>query len=117
MNRVFSLFKSIRSRQILAAFILGITLLLTNVFGYGKQMQAQAQPTTPEAAHYQVPEQYAGKEGFDAAKQKIEDTAETVLEKLNLNEPQPANPKNFSNQVEKPTKNVVQDLKPHNLGY
>jgi hypothetical protein len=93
MNRVISFLQSIRLRQSLTVLMVGITLFVSQAFLYS--VPAQAQTLTPEAKSYQVENEYAGKNILDTVKEKVEDAAENVVEKLNLNEPVPESTKEF----------------------
>ena len=117
MNKVISFLPNVRLRQIVSAFLLAVALLVGSAFGYGNQIQAQANSTTltPEADSYKV-------KGADSSLRtdignatnqaedtgssiidKIEDVAENIKEKLNLDEPLPPSTKKFINQVEDAT--------------
>lgn len=111
MNRVISLLQNIRLRQIVTVFLVGLTFLVSTAFDiHGNQLQAQAEPVTPEAANYKVdsPEIRAERVKEDAEKSakllseegiKVTNRAaesdrdsgknlfDTIREKLNLDEP------------------------------
>ena len=55
MKRVISGLQSVRIRQIVTGFLVVLTLLVSTAFDiHGNQLQAQAEPVTPEAAEYNV---------------------------------------------------------------
>ena len=54
MKRVISWLKNISLRQILTVFFVSITFLFSTVDIHGNQLQAQAEPVTPEATEYKV---------------------------------------------------------------
>jgi hypothetical protein len=55
MNRVISLLQNIRLRQIVTIFLVGLTFLVSTAFDiHGNQLQAQAEPVTPEATNYKT---------------------------------------------------------------
>lgn len=55
MNRVISWLQSIRLRQILTVFLVVLTFFVSTAFDkYGNELQAQAEPVTPEATDYKI---------------------------------------------------------------
>ncbi len=55
MNQVISWLQSVRLRQICTVFLVSITFLVSTAFDiHGNQLQAQAEPVTPEATNYKV---------------------------------------------------------------
>lgn len=107
MKGLMSAMRILRLRQFLTAFLVGITLFLSQAVVDINPAQA-AEALTPEARSFQVDDQedYAGKGAFEAVKETIEDTADTVREKLNLDEPLPPSTKKFINQVQGKTDEV-----------
>lgn len=110
-------------RQILATLLVGISLFMVLALPMG-QLQAQAATLTPETAKYQVdrtPNKISiDKENIQAAEDtgdtlmdKIEAAADTVVEKLNLNEPISPSTKEFFNSVKE---NVGNPLESTNQG-
>ena len=110
MNRMISWLQNNKLRQILTVFLIALTFLVSTAFDiYGYQMQAQAEPVTPEATSYKVdPTVKAERVKEDAEKsaklladegKQVRDKAaeysqekgkslfDTVKEKLNLDEP------------------------------
>lgn len=121
MNQVISFLQSIRLRQIATVFLVSAAFLVMQAFGYGTPLQALANNTTltPETNAYQVP----GSNGSINARtetlkdqtedtgssllEKIEEAAENVKEKLNLDEPTPPSTKKFFNQIQDKADDVV----------
>lgn len=115
MNRMISWLQSNKLRQILTVFLIALTLLISTAFDiHGDQLQAQAEPVTPEATQYKVDPNKSdpafkaerikedaeksakiladeGKQVRDRAteysQEKGKNLFETVKEKLNLDEP------------------------------
>ena len=55
MKRVISLLENMRLRQIVTVFLVVLTFLVSTAFDiHGNQLQAQAEPVTPEATDYKV---------------------------------------------------------------
>lgn len=107
MNRVTSWVQSIRLRQILTAFLLGITLLFSSGLGnFGNMNQALAEAVTPEAKSYQVDktDSNIGSDTKDGGNGFIEN----IVEKLNLNEPVPPATKEFFSDVQDSAGDTVQ---------
>lgn len=115
MNRVISLLQSVKLRQILTGFLVILAFVVSTAFDiHGNQLQAQAEPVTPEATKYKVDgaesqaeikaerikedaEKSAklladeGKQVKNRAAEKTQDQGknifENIKEKLNLDEP------------------------------
>lgn len=69
--RVISWLQSVKLRQILTSFLVVLTFLVSTAFDiHGNQLQAQAEPVTPEATVYEV----------DGAKSQPETKAERIKE-------------------------------------
>ena len=119
MIRVIRRLQQIQLRQVLSAFLVGMTLFLSAALGQMSYVpSAQAAVTTPEATRYnpdgsstgtasgiQIDAKNSNKNlqentedagGFVGA---IKDAAENVTEKLNLNEPLPESTKEFLDSV------------------
>ncbi|MBD1921703.1 hypothetical protein H6F77_11430 [Microcoleus sp. FACHB-831] len=106
MNRVTSWVQSIRLRQLLTAFLLGITLLFSSGLGnFGNMNQALAEAVTPEAKSYQVDN--TDSNGSDA-KDGGNSFIDNIVEKLNLNEPVPPATKEFLSDVQDSASDAVQ---------
>lgn len=70
MKRVISGLQSVRMRQILTSFLVVLTFLVSTAFDiHGNQLQAQAEPVTPEAAEYNV-------DGAETKAERIKENAE-----------------------------------------
>ncbi len=55
MKRVISSLQNIKLRQILTVFLVSLTFLFSTAFDiHGNQLQAQAEPVTPEATDYKT---------------------------------------------------------------
>lgn len=115
MNRMISWLQSNKLRQILTVFLIALTFLISTAFDiHGDQLQAQAEPVTPEATKYKVDSAQSqanikaervqedaeksaklladeGKQVRDRAteysQEKGKNLFDTVKEKLNLDEP------------------------------
>lgn len=121
MNRVISWLQSIRLRQILTVFLVVLTFVVSTAFDkYGNELQAQAEPVTPEATEYKI--DHAGsqlrtdaenvakdlardtKQSAKHAKDSTQDAGnnlfQNIREKLNLDEP-----------IDPGTKQVFEELK------
>ncbi|GAB4385260.1 MAG: hypothetical protein Kow00121_49970 [Elainellaceae cyanobacterium] len=108
MNRIILRLRSIQLRQVLATVMLSLVLLVSSAFGHA--LQAQAAPLTPEAREYDVdsldqhqlhPEQATENAGeaVSGFGKTLENAADTVREKLNLDEPLPESTRDFIKQV------------------
>lgn len=96
MNRVFGWLRSMQLRQVLTACFLGLILFVSAALGQFTTPQAFAATTTPEASSYQVPQQDQQTGGSNP----LQNAAETIKEKLNLDEPLPQSTKTFIKQVQ-----------------
>lgn len=118
MNQLISWLQSVLVRVIVTSFLVGSTLLLSAVLGYGNSFQAQADPLTPEATSYQVDrtdaetfKDQAQDQGNDLIKNsqnKLESAADNIREKLNLDQPIYPPTKEFLNTVQDSAKEAVQ---------
>jgi hypothetical protein len=96
MNRVFGWLQTMQLRQAITACFLGLILFVSAALGQFTTPSAIAATTTPEASSYQVkPEQ-----GKESGNNPLQNAAETVKEKLNLDEPLPPSTKTFIKQVQ-----------------
>lgn len=132
MKRVTSWLQSIKIKQIITVFLVGLTFLISSAFEiHGNQLQAQAEPVTPEATQYKVDggeseaeikanriKDNAEKsaklledEGINiksrAAEDKGKNIFETVKEKLNLDEPIDPGTKKAGEQLKEAAEEVV----------
>jgi hypothetical protein len=128
MNRVISWLQSVRLRQICTVLLASITFLVSTAFDiHGSQLQAQAEPVTPEATNYKVDKTESqaeikterikenaeksaklladeGKQvtnrAAESAKDPNKNIFEAVKEKLNLDEPLDPGTKKAVRQLE-----------------
>jgi len=132
MKLVISRLQSIKLKQIITVFLVGLTFLISSAFDiHGNQLQAQAEPVTPEATQYKVDgneseaeikadriKDNAEKsakllkdEGINiknrAAEAKGKNIFESVKEKLNLDEPIDPGTKKAGEQLKEAAEDVV----------
>lgn len=132
MNCVISRLQSIKIKQIITVFLVGLTFLISSAFDInGNQLQAQAEPVTPEATQYKVdPNESEAEikanrikdnaeksaklledEGINiknrAAESKGKNIFENVKEKLNLDEPIDPGTKKAGEQLKEAAEDVV----------
>ncbi|MBE9169232.1 hypothetical protein IQ238_17450 [Pleurocapsales cyanobacterium LEGE 06147] len=98
MNRVISWLPKLQLRQILTAFFVGLIFFAT-ALGQFSYARAQAAPLTPEAKDYQVNNTEQSPKNAKKAGEGLKGTAETIKEKLNLDEPLPESTKDFFKQI------------------
>jgi hypothetical protein len=114
MNRVISWLQSVTLRVIVTIAIVGFALLFDAAFGYGNQMQALADKgLTPEASSYQVDRTNSSSENtatepVENSQNNLKGIADSIREKLNLDEPTPSSTKKFFKQVQGKDANVVE---------
>jgi hypothetical protein len=118
MNQVISWAKTIRVRVLPTIFFVVTVLLMSATFGYGNSLTAQAKPLTPEATSYQVArtdgenaqeqDGLPNKKLIENSQQQLKSTADTVREKLNLDQPIYPPTKEFLNTVQDSAKEAVQ---------
>ena len=112
MKRWISPLQKMPLRQVCTTFLIGLVCLVTLLFGQvGTQQPVQAASLTPEAKSYQVDQsetriQMDGRQIQDKAEEagegfaeSLKDAADTVREKLNLDEPLPESTKDFFKQI------------------
>lgn len=108
MNRIVSLL-----RQVLTVCLVAIAVFVIQAFSYGNAIQAQAELVTPEASSYQLDK---GKNNIsndnllETVKKNLKETADTVREKLNLDEPIDPGTKDFLNSVEERVEETVEPI-------
>lgn len=74
MNRVISLLQKMRLRQIVTIFLVVLTFLVSTAFDvHGNQLQAQAEPVTPEATNYKTD---SGDDQTSIKQERIKENAE-----------------------------------------
>ena len=135
MNRVISLLQKMRLRQIVTIFLVVLTFLVSTAFDvHGNQLQAQAEPVTPEATKYKTDSgddqisikqerikenaeksaKLLADEGKQVKNQAVESTQDSgknlfdnIREKLNLDEPIDPGTKKAVEQLEDTASEVV----------
>ena len=132
MNHINLRLQSIKLKQIIVVFLVSLTFLISSAFDiHGNQLQAQAEPVTPEATQYKVDgneseaeikadriKENAEKsakllkdEGINiknrAAEGKGKNIFENVKEKLNLDEPIDPGTKKAGEQLKEAAEDVV----------
>lgn len=117
MNQLISWLQSVLVRVIVTSFLVGSTLLLSAVLGYGNSFQAQADPLTPEATSYQVDRtdvetfndqaQDQGNDLIKNSQNKLESAVDNIREKLNLDQPIYPGTKEFLNDVQNQAEDTV----------
>ena len=107
MNRVISWLQSVRLRQICTVFLVSITFLLSATFDiHGNQLQAQAEPVTPEATNYKVDK--AANQAVIKAK-RIKENAEKSAKLLADEGKQVTN--RAAESAKEPNKNIFEAVK------
>lgn len=131
MKRVNSWLQSIKIKQIITVFLVGLTFLIGSAFDLHGQLQAQAEPVTPEATQYKVD---SGESEAEIKADRIKDNAEksaklledegisiknraaetkgknlfeNVKDKLNLDEPIDPGTKKAGEQLKEAAEDVV----------
>ena len=135
MNPVISLLQKMRLRQIVTIFLVVLTFLVSTAFDvHGNQLQAQAEPVTPEATKYKTDSgddqisikqerikenaeksaKLLADEGKEVKNQAVESTQDSgknlfdnIREKLNLDEPIDPGTKKAVEQLEDTASEVV----------
>jgi len=131
MKQVITWLQSIKIRQIVTVFMVVTAILFSTVDMYGNQLQAQAEPITPEATEYNA---HGVKNNAEIKAERIKEDAEksaklladegiqvknraaqtegknifeTVKEKLNLDEPIDPGTKMAGEQLKEAAEEVV----------
>lgn len=99
MNRIIAGLRKLQLRQLLATFLVAFAFLVSSAVGHS---YAQAAPT---ASAIQEAEQKTEEAGSGLI-ESLKETANTVKEKLNLDEPLPESTKAFAKQVQGKEVNV-----------
>ena len=131
MKRVTSWLQSIKIKQIITVFLVGLTFLVGSAFDiHGNQLQAQAEAITPEATQYKVEGKSDGEVKVDRIKDNAEKSAkllqeeginiknraaegkgknifENIKEKLNLDEPIDPGTKKAGEQLIEAAEDIV----------
>lgn len=113
MNRVISGLQTLRLGRVLTALFVGLTLIASTILGqFGGAMPVQAAPIATESRVHPVGQTESTPRGYiESSPEKAEeaeeglmgtlkDAADTVREKLNLDEPLPESTKAFFKQVQ-----------------
>lgn len=104
MKQVISGLRRMQLRQVLTAFLMGLVIFVGAAFGsFGNALQAQAAPAGAGVDEIRAnAEQARGKaeSAGGGLVESLKETAETVKEKLNLDEPVPDSTKAFLKQVQ-----------------
>lgn len=132
MKRVTSWLQSIKIKQIITVFLVALTFLIGSAFDIrGNQLQAQAEPVTPEATQYKVDSSESeGEIKADRIKDNAEKSAklledeginiknraaegkgknifENIKDKLNLDEPIDPGTKKAGEQLKEAAEDVI----------
>lgn len=112
MKQMMTRLQKMQIHQHLTAFLVGLTLAISAVIvQLAAAPPAQAAPNPVEARTHQTsPEPVRGAEG--GLVESVKDTAETVREKLNLDQPLPESTKDFFKQVQGEDVEVEEHLPP-----
>lgn len=110
MSRIISLL-----RQLMIVFLVVIAVFITQAFGYSNNLQAQAEPVTPEATYYQAKGNDTNKIENDnklveRSRKNLKETADNVREKLNVDEPSDPGTKGFFNSVQEKVEDVLRPI-------
>ncbi|BAZ68335.1 MAG: hypothetical protein KME28_09140 [Pelatocladus maniniholoensis HA4357-MV3] len=132
MNRVISLVKSLRLRQIMTVILAGLTIFVMQAFGNVLPAQADNTVKSPYGYYYKgTPDENVGNRQFDQnrnltnneksmadnAKDNLKNTADNIREKLNLDEPLPQSTKDFLNSTQEKTEDLVEPITNTREGY
>lgn len=104
IEKVVYWIKNLLNKRTDAVVLIGLSLIFVSVFSYPNI--AEAKPLTPEATNrYQVPDAETkididDNKPVQNIKKNLNDTKETIVEKLNLNEPLPKSTKDFLRSTE-----------------
>ena len=103
MNTIISKVQKLRLRQTLTAVVVGMIFFISAALGVlGSALPAAAEPVTPEAKSYEVSpaeREVRTPESGQGLGESLKNTAETVREKLNLDEPLPESTRDFIKQI------------------
>ena len=111
MKQVTSLLQNLSLRKILTLFLVGVTVVVIQAFGFINASPALAEAVTPEATSYQVDQvETKSIKKDNGLIEKVKETADTVREKLNLDEPIDPGTKEVFNSVEKQVEKTVKPI-------
>ncbi|MCC5652271.1 hypothetical protein LC609_21085 [Nostoc sp. XA013] len=115
MNRVTSWLRNIRISQILVVFLVGFMFLLGQAFTYVNV--AQADVKTPEGTYYKgIPDELNNPQ-VENTGNRLKSAADTIREKLNLDEETPRATKEFLKSTKNKVEETVQPLTETKEGY
>ncbi|MBD2725905.1 hypothetical protein H6G96_06115 [Nostoc sp. FACHB-892] len=115
MNRVSSWLRNIRISQILVVFLVGFMFLLGQAFTYVNV--AQADVKTPEGTYYKgIPDELNNPQ-VENTGNRLKSAADTIREKLNLDEETPRATKEFLKSTKNKVEDTVQPLTETKEGY
>jgi hypothetical protein len=115
MNRLTSWLRNIRISQILVVFLVGFMFLLGQAFTYVDV--AQADVKTPEGTYYKgIPDELNNPQVENTGK-RLKSAADTIREKLNLDEETPRSTKEFLKSTKNKVEQTVQPLTETKEGY
>ncbi len=119
MNRVISWLRNIRIYQIVVVFLVGFMFLLGQAFS--DINLAQADVKTPEGTYYKGIPDGQGEIRKDTQTTKsqnpLKEAADTIREKLNLDEDTPKATKEFLNSTKNQVEETVKPLTGEKEGY
>ena len=105
------LLQNISWHQILTVVLVGVTVFVIQAFGFINASPALAEAVTPEATSYQVDQvETKNIKKDNGLIEKVKETADTVREKLNLDEPIDPGTKEVFNSVEKQVEKTVKPI-------
>ena len=103
-------FQNLINKRTDAIVLIGLSLIFVSIFSYPNI--AEAKPLTPEAtSRYQVPDADSRIDIDDKKPVKnLKDAKDTIVEKLNLNEPLPESTKDFFRSTEDKIQDTVEPI-------
>jgi hypothetical protein len=125
MNRIFSWLQNIILRQIVVVFLIGFTFFGIQAFNYGNTMlladaQVQGTVTTPEGTYYKGTPDNRGIRNdnqVDNAQKNLKQRADSVRDRLNLDQPTPEGSKEFLDSAQTNVEKAVEPLTGTRHGY
>ncbi|KOP25203.1 hypothetical protein AMR41_17510 [Hapalosiphon sp. MRB220] len=132
MNRIISLVKSLRLRQIMTVVLAGLTIFVMQAFTNVLPAQADNTVESPYGYYYKgTPDENVVNRDFDKninlrnnersltdnASKNLKDTADNIREKLNLDEPLPQSTKDFLRSTKEKTEDLVEPMTNSREGY
>ncbi|MBF2063139.1 MAG: hypothetical protein IGS39_01700 [Calothrix sp. C42_A2020_038] len=124
MNSVISFIQNMILRQVFTLFLIGFVFFSMELFANTGIQSASAETvTSPEGVYYkampndEVHKNYNSENVVEQAKNKLEETTETIREKLNLDEETPRATKEFLRSTENRVEKAVEPLTGTRSGY